>query len=302
MFKTIIVGIDGREGGRDALALAARLGQSFGSDLVGVQACPYDYFIGRAADGEFEAAMHEAAMESLVTELAHAGVAARPVAVSDDSPGRALHRIAEHEHGDLIVVGSAHRGRIGRVLAGDVTAGTLHGAPCAVLVAPRGYAQHGGELQIIGVGFDGSPESRAALDVARAIAEAVGARMRVIDVVVPTEPGGPFAGYHPDWVEHARLKREEAEERLAAILAALGDDATGDLAFGGPARELASEANHLDMLVTGSRGYGPIRRVMLGSTSHKLVHEAPCPVLVLTRTAMEHGDDAETVSTGAQAS
>jgi hypothetical protein len=41
---------------------------------------------------------------------------------------------------------------------------------------------------------------------------------------------------------------------------------------------------------------------MLGSTSHKLVHEAPCPVLVLTRTAMEHGDDAETVSTGAQAS
>ena len=44
--------------------------------------------------------------------------------------------------------------------------------------------------------------------------------------------------------------------------------------------------------MTGSRGYGPVRRLMLGSTSTRLVREAPCPVLVLTRGA-EAEPDAE---------
>jgi nucleotide-binding universal stress UspA family protein len=74
----------------------------------------------------------------------------------------------------IIVVGSAHHGRVGRVLAGDVTAGTLHGAPCPVLVAPRGHVERAGGLQAIGVGFDGSPESQAAVELAHGIARAVG--------------------------------------------------------------------------------------------------------------------------------
>ena len=210
-------------------------------------------------------------------------MSARPFVVADGSPGRALHRAATAHGADLIVVGSAHRGRVGRVLAGDVAAGTLHGAPCPVLVAPRGHGEHGGELRTIGVGFDGSPESRTALEFAHRIAEAVGARLRVIDVVVAPDPGGPFPAYRPDWAEHAHIRREEAEERLAAVLADLGEIATGALPVGDPARELAYAADDLDLLVTGSRGYGPLRRLMLGSTSTKLVHEAPCPVLVLTR-------------------
>jgi nucleotide-binding universal stress UspA family protein len=293
MFGTIIAGVDAREGGRDALALAARLAQIFGSELVAVHAYPYDYYVSSGATADFEAVMQDAAEETLNTELERAGVTADPVAVSDESPGRALHRIAARRGADLIVVGSAHRGRIGRVLAGDVTAGTLHGAPCPVLVAPRGYREHAGELETIGVGYDGSPEARAALELARDLAKAAGARLRVIDVVVPPEPGGPFPAYRPDWTEHARIRREEAEERVEAVLADLGDVATGDIAFGDPARELAYEANHLDLLVTGSRGYGPVRRLMLGSTSAKLVHEAPCPVMVLTRTAVHEDDEVD---------
>ena len=295
MFATIIAGVDAREGGRDALALASRLAQIFSSELVAVHAYPYDYYVSRGAPADFEAVMQEAAEETLDTELDRAGVTAGPVAGADESPGRALHRIAARRGADLIVVGSAHRGRIGRVLAGDVTAGTLHGAPCPVLVAPRGYREHAGELATIGVGYDGSPEARAALALARDLAKAAGARLRVIDVV-PPEPGGPFTAYYPDWTEHARIRREEAEKRLEAVIAELGDIATGDIAFGDPARELAHEANHLDLLVTGSRGYGPVRRVMLGSTSAKLVHDAPCPVMVLARTAVHEHDEVDASS------
>jgi nucleotide-binding universal stress UspA family protein len=295
MFKTIIVGVDGREGGRDALTLAASLRRVLGGELVALHAFPLDYYLGRGADGEYEKVVHDRAVEVARDEVERAGVSARAFVAADGSPGRALHRAATAHDADLIVVGSAHRGRVGRVLAGDVSVGTLHGAPCPVLVAPRGYADHGGDLSMIGVGFDGSPESRAALEFAHRIAEVVGARLRVICVVVPPDPGGPSQ----DWAEHAHRRRAEAEERLAAALADLGEIATGALPVGDPARELADAADDLDLLVTGSRGYGPVRRLMLGSTSTKLVHEAPCPVLVLTRGVRheaEHDSPAEAVA------
>ena len=74
----------------------------------------------------------------LAGELERTHVVAHAAAMPDGSPGRALHLAAKRHHASLIVVGSAHRGIIGRVLAGDVTMGTLHGAECPVIVAPQG--------------------------------------------------------------------------------------------------------------------------------------------------------------------
>jgi nucleotide-binding universal stress UspA family protein len=302
MFKTIIVGVDAREGGRDALALASALAQISGGELIAVHAYPYDYFISRGSSDKFDSAMHSAAMETLEGELERAGVAARAIAVPDGSPGRALHLAASRNDADLIVVGSSHRGRIGRVLAGDDAASTLHAAPCPVVVAPTGYAQDGGKLETIGVAFDGSGESHAAVELARDLATAAGAGLRIIEVVVPPDPGGPFPAYRPDWEEHARIRREEAQERVDAVVAELGEIATGDIAFGRPADELAFEANHLDLLITGSRNYGPLRRVIPGSTSSKLVHRAPCPVLVTTRSMPDATEERDATSTAAHVS
>ena len=164
MFKTIIVGVDGREGGRDALALAASLQREFASELIAVHAFHLAHYLGRGADGEYEQVIQDRARKLARDEVERSGVAARPFVVADGSPGRALHYAAASHDGDLIVVGSAHRGRVGRVLAGDVTAGTLHGAPCPVLVAPRGHSASAREARTIGVGVDGSRESRAALE------------------------------------------------------------------------------------------------------------------------------------------
>jgi nucleotide-binding universal stress UspA family protein len=259
MFAKIIVGVDAREGGRDALALAGALARLSGGELIALHAYPWDYYVSRGASSDFEGAMHGAAMETLEEELERAGV--------------------------------------GRVLAGDVTAGTLHSSPCPVVVAPAGYAQQGGRLETIGVGYDGSPESRAALDLARDLAETADARLRIIDVVVAPGADALVDGYRPDWTEEARIRREEAEARVQRFVADLGPMATGEAADA-----LAFAGNSLDLLVTGSRNYGPIRRLMLGSTSSKLVHRAPCPVLVTTRSVEDAPAGAATASTGAQAS
>ncbi|HKE78985.1 MAG TPA: universal stress protein [Solirubrobacteraceae bacterium] len=299
MFSTIVIGVDGREGGRDALALADRLRRVFGGELVAVYAYSHDFFATRGINPDFESVMHGHANDLVENELDRAGVKAHAVALADGSPARALHKAAKWHDSDLIVVGSDHHGPIGRVVAGDVTLGTLHGAECPVVVAPRRYSERAGAIRTIGVGYDGSPESHAAAWLARDLAVAAGARLRVISVLQPPGPGGSKLTYDPYWAENAEAIREEGQRQLDDLLAELGEIATGDVVVGDPANELSYAGNELDLLVTGARGYGPVRRVMLGSTSSKLVHRAPCPVLVLTRTAIDDDEPAD-VHAGAQ--
>jgi nucleotide-binding universal stress UspA family protein len=284
VFNTIIVGVDGAEGGRDALLLADGLRSVFGGELVAVHAYASDLFVSREVTPDFESTLHAHATELVEVELDRTGVKAQAVALADGSPGRALHAAARWHASGLIVVGSDRRGPLGRVLAGDVTAATLHGAVCPVIVAPRGYDRDSG-IGAIGVGYDGSPEARAAARFARDLAVAAGASLRVLRVLRPPSAHDTAIGFGRDWQESPDAVREHAQEDLDDLLAELGEVARGDVIVGEPVRELSYEAGTLDLLVAGSRDYGPVRRVMPGSTSGKLVHHAPCPVLVLTRAA-----------------
>ena len=47
--------------------------------------------------------------------------------------------------------------------------------------------------------------------------------------------------------------------------------------------QLAIAGKNLDLIVCGSRGYGPFRQVVLGSVSSELVTEARCPILIVPR-------------------
>ncbi len=197
MSKTIVVGVDGREGGHDALVLAGRLARMSGADLVALRVLPFDYYGTRAASPSFAEVADEDARAELAAELARAGVHARVRLQGDSSPARALHRVAEQERAALIVVGSTHRGRAGRVLAGDHAAGVLHASPCPVVVAPRGFAaREWGPVTRIGVGFDGRPEARQALDHAVEFAREAGATIEVMSVIGAPGPerGGRSGG------------------------------------------------------------------------------------------------------------
>jgi hypothetical protein len=58
-------------------------------------------------------------------------------------------------------------------------------------------------------------------------------------------------------------------------------------AFGQTAEELALYSASLDLLVVGSRGYGPLGRLVHGSTTQQLARMVRCPLLVLTRAARD---------------
>ena len=81
--------------------------------------------------------------------------------------------------------------------------------------------------------------------------------------------------------------RRERQEKLAHAVAALDPDIdASEKLLDGDARELlARESGELDLLVVGSRGYGPLRAVLLGSVSSALVRSAESPLVVVPRAA-----------------
>jgi nucleotide-binding universal stress UspA family protein len=206
------------------------------------------------------------------------------------SAARVLHEEAEREDAALLVVGSSRRSAADHVLAGSTALRLLHGSPCPVAVVPRGWAA-AGDLSTIGVAYADGDEAREALRAAHALARRVGATLRVMTVVRHTEAmhlevetyvAGQMGRSLEDVEGEYRL---EAERRLRGLVGELGAGVPVeiDATVGDPAEVLIAVSEHLDLLVCGSRGYGPLRAVLLGSVTRRLVAEARCPVLVLPR-------------------
>jgi nucleotide-binding universal stress UspA family protein len=276
MFRHVIVGVDGRPAGRDAIALARILAEPRAHIAL---AHVHELTPLRAVTGGFDDAAREASTRLLEQERDATAVDAELVSLASSSAGRGLHELVEAQDADLLVVGSCARGFAGRVLLGNDTRASLNGAPCAVAVAPLGYAHQQTPITTVGVGYNGSPESESALAIARAFATQHDGTLRALDVVqLPTMAYGGYGGAGLGTLLEDLLA--DATARLSAL-----DGVEAEAVLGLAAEELAAFAARVDLLVVGSRGYGPLRRVILGSTSTHLASHARCPLLVLPRLA-----------------
>jgi nucleotide-binding universal stress UspA family protein len=189
--------------------------------------------------------------DELLAQIADAAVRTRSIAAHSAADG--LRHVAQYERAALLAVGRTHHGAVGRAV--DSTPGLLlNHAPCPVLVVPADAKM---DFTVVGVAFDGREESRAALTVGRDLAHALGAHLVLLGV-----------GESPSI--------DDAGEVDGTI-----DSRTLD----GPVGPTLAEAcgDGIDLLVTGSRGRGPVATVVAGSVSRHLAHHAPCPVLVVPR-------------------
>jgi nucleotide-binding universal stress UspA family protein len=286
MFDEVIIGVDEHQGGRDAIALARQLVSAEGKlTMAYVHSSHAVSGVGGFSPG-FQAAERERAHELLTSVRSESGVDAELYTVGSASVGRGLHELAEAEGADLLVVGSSRRGLVGRVMLGDDTNGALNGAPCAVAIAPAGYARKAPRLREIGIAFNESPESRHALDAGRALAAERNASLSAFEAI--TLPsylflGGPapIDGTLEEYVEDARTRLRELH------------DVEPHAAYGDAVEELTLYSASVDLLIVGSRAFGPLGRLVHGSTSRRLARTARCPLLVLTRAARESVDTDE---------
>jgi nucleotide-binding universal stress UspA family protein len=288
MTPEILVGIDESPGARDALAFALRLASCTGASLRLATAFPYSDVPSRASSEAFRRYLEEDALELLRSTAGSVDGVSGTDAIADPSAAHALHKLAESVDAALLVVGSTHRGAVGRVVPGSTGERLLHGSPCPVAIVPRGYAKVDA-IRSIGVGYDGSDESKAALRAGYELARHCGATLHVIGVFDATRVGTPALMTMPGWDSMRDDSEAIQRKRFAEAVAALETDVAVESLFtlGNAAHELASESWNVDLMVVGSRGYGPRAAVLLGGVSHMLIRKAACPVVVLPRGA--HG-------------
>jgi nucleotide-binding universal stress UspA family protein len=281
MFKNVLVGVDGGAHGRDAIALASRLTDPQGKltlanvDSAGLRP-------SGAISPIFVREEREASAQMLERERAAVGAtAAELITLVALSPGAALHLRAEEQGADLLVVGSCSHGTFGRAMLGDDTRAALNGAPCAVAIASVGYAENPAPIGRVGVAYNGSPESSAALAAARELAAQNNAGVHALEVVsIPTYAFTGIGIAPPAIGDGIDEMLKEANSRMREI-----SGVEGHAVYGLTGEELAAFGDQVDILVVGSRSYGPVRRLVLGSTSDYLERHARCSLLVLPRGA-----------------
>jgi nucleotide-binding universal stress UspA family protein len=264
LYPKVVCGYEETEAGEDALVLAERVAERDGGELKIVQ-------------------------------------------VEKGSPAEVLRELAEKGEADLIVLGSTHRAALGFVAPGSVAEHLLKGARCRLVIAPKGYAraraimaaEAAGEEaddvpagtplprlredpRVIAVGFDGGAESQAALNEAAVLAERFRTSIRVIGVATPQPPPAPGvvgAPPSPEAGADFQSRLHDAVAELPSELRALPVYEKGDPV----AKLLERAAEGVDLLVLGSRGYGPVLRLIAGSVSVRVIRNAPCPVLLVPR-------------------
>jgi nucleotide-binding universal stress UspA family protein len=298
VYRKIVVGYDGSERAKDALALAAQLRARHGVVIVG---CVYPA-TGPGRGQQLEPVLADAARKTLAEARKQYDAGWLSIqAVRGHSPAHGLHILTEEAEADLVVVGSSHRGDIGRVLAGNTGERLLNGSPCPVAIAPKGFASDAGAPRVIGVAFDGSHEADAALHEGAALAGELDGTLKLVMVVPPLEAFTRDARYHPHHAdaEIERYRREEFRRMLEDAAEPVSDElrAVTVLLEGHPAAEIVDEAGKgIDLLVMGSRNYGPIRRVMVGSAAIEVMRQSPCPVIVIPRGVATPSADAATTA------
>lgn len=269
MFRKVVVGFDGTDTGRDGLALSMGLAKAFGSHVV--IAYVYDEELS-ASSGEAaaELAAHAEAILAGARERVSQALEVEFRGLAAGSPARGLHDLAEGDGADLIVVGSRRLGPRTREALGGVSEDVLRAAPCAVAVAPRGYQVNGGFVpQTIGVGWIPTDEGNHALEVAWRVALATGGSVEVVtttSAICTVEDLG-----------------DRAQQAARAVASRLGGDVPVAIhaQVGKATVELIERSATMDLIVLGSRGYGPPRTMLLGSVSSRVVPEARCPTMIL---------------------
>jgi nucleotide-binding universal stress UspA family protein len=300
MSRPILAAYDPQHSDRAPIRFAAAAARFTGARLViatvhvGVRALALSagqtlpYALAEADDNLVPDASDE--LREIRAELEAEGICADVLLLPGDSAAGPLHRAAEDLQAGLLVVG---RGTAREGMLGSTAERLIHGARSPVAVVPPAWdSADGAGVRTIGVAFVDTEEGREALRGAYALACRIGGRLRVLTVVkprlvmyaetedvIPPRPGRDFDSV----VGEHRVEAEAGARK--AVAEVLGDDAEVEVdAFvGDPGDTLIDLSAYLDLLVSGSRGYGPVRAVLLGGVARRLATAGRCPVIVLPR-------------------
>jgi nucleotide-binding universal stress UspA family protein len=288
--RPVVVGVDHSPEALRAVELAARIADAAGASLIPVHAVPVVPLISDAV-GMVPMRLYPPEVQDDVTRASRAEVvralqnvlpaaAVRRLEVRTGPAAFVIADVAHTRRAQLVVLGGKTHGALARGL-GRSTAHYL----VRTLDTPLLVASAASPIARVLAAVDLSTASLPTLKAAQHLAELLGAQLRVLHVVEPL----PFARLMPATVDETAYRRRSQEifdDTMSRLPAVRGLDRI--VRSGTPAETIAEEAAawHADLLVVGSHGKAWVDRILLGSTTERLVTELPTSVLVVPMKAM----------------
>ena len=201
----------------------------------------------------------------------HAGPTTKHLRVG--SPTEVILSMAEEQKADLIVMGARGLGPIKERLLGSVSHRILTLAPGATLIV-NGPVK---DMKQILLPLEGPSDAEAAVRFLQLKPFHEAVELTLITVLPWTEPPWPSGAAATEMLE----KQTDYIEAVAERLRVIGYHAHGVALVGTPSTMILQQAATLrsDLILMGTRGRQGITRFVLGSVSHAVLHQMPCPVL-----------------------
>ncbi|MBI3214133.1 MAG: universal stress protein [Mycobacterium sp.] len=271
--------------GDDGVALAATLARTFDAQvdvvLIVREELP-DGHPGRAQYQEFLLERGAEWIDTAVSTLRAAGVAANSTVLIGESFAESLLKFAEEHHSDMIVVGGARDGFFGGHVIGPVASALLHTSTIPIALAPRGFAEDPpAVITEVTAAVPNKAGDDNPLPFAITLASAAGLPIRMVSLV--------SAENLADTENLADLRAQQiaaAEENLAVADRALPETDIESLVAEGMTLESAMKKlnwSDSDILVVGSSRFAAPKRIFLGSTASRILAGTDAPVIVIPR-------------------
>lgn len=289
----IAIGVVPGESGEDAIALGALLCAAFDAEAMLVHIFPaaYDYVSHGNVDAEWEAYLRTESRRMIDDALEDAEeyglTAPRTMIHGHRSSGVGLNEVAEAEHADMIVIGSAPGGSTGRFQIGSTADQLLHGSQVPVALAPATFRRmHPEAFGRLVVAFQDTDESRNAAMSAATWAQQVHVPLSLLTVLMRHRIYGSQLGREGENEVMTQLMADTRTKQRETLDALPGDvEADGQITIGDSPIEAVRrhdwDGNELFVLASSSGGV--IRRVFLGDMTYKLLRATPVPAVVLPR-------------------
>lgn len=131
------------------------------------------------------------------------------------------------------------------------------------------------------VGYDGSKPAEKAVEIAFSLAESTDCKVLIFSVARPPEPATRVEV--DAMLDDAREHFEESFKRLTKSAEERGVSVETAIAVGHPIQQIVhrAEADRIDLIILGRRGMSRFEKMLVGSTSEKVLRYAHCPVMVV---------------------
>lgn len=264
----ILVPLDGSQGAENALDMARILAPIYGARLTLVYVLDPDE---NAAGLESASANFRRYAEEIIGSRGlPAGTRVRTVV---GSPARSLVDLAQDA--SVVVMASHGRGGVRAMLIGSVADKVVRSSESTVVLVPA-VGPPPGIPRIIMVPLDGSSASERALPVARRLAAAFGAKLLLLGAYNPVVAADVEFGYY-----NVPLSLAEDTERYLRSVAGPGEETVTVDADASTAIITTANLRDVSMVVMSSSGKGLAGRLILGSTTDRVMRSLHRPLMII---------------------